>query len=85
MAEETGRLPAFLATVSDAAPLLADRRVRAIAVTARGRIALMPDLPAMQETLPGVQASFWQALFAPSGTPREGVERMGALCRTTVH
>ncbi|SDE43435.1 Bug family tripartite tricarboxylate transporter substrate binding protein [Belnapia rosea] len=76
-----GRLPAFLATVSDAAPLLADRRARAIAVTARERIALMPDLPAMQETLPGVQASFWQALFAPAGTPQPIVARLAAAMR----
>ncbi|WP_235907587.1 Bug family tripartite tricarboxylate transporter substrate binding protein [Siccirubricoccus phaeus] len=76
-----GRLPAFLATVSDAAPLLADRRARAIAVTARERIALMPDLPAMQETLPGVQASFWQALFAPAGTPQPIIARLAAAMR----
>src|SRR5215475_5897361 len=43
--------------------------VRALAVTTPQRSASMPDLPTIAETLPGYEATAWQGLFAPAGTP----------------
>jgi tripartite-type tricarboxylate transporter receptor subunit TctC len=52
--------------------------VRALAVTTPQRNASIPDLPTIGETLPGYEATAWQGLFAPAGTPRPIVERLAA-------
>ena len=52
--------------------------VRAIAVTTPQRSATAPDLPTVGETLQGYEATAWQGLFAPAGTPRALVDLMSA-------
>ena len=39
------------------------------------RIAELPDLPAMNETVPGVETTTWVGVFAPAGTPKPIRER----------
>ena len=50
-------------------PFLADGKVRAIAVTTSTRSHVLPDVPAIAETVPGFDAGAWIILFAPAGTP----------------
>jgi tripartite-type tricarboxylate transporter receptor subunit TctC len=50
--------------------------VRALAVTTPQRSPSMPDLPTIAETLPGYEATAWQGLFAPAGTPRPVVDQL---------
>jgi tripartite-type tricarboxylate transporter receptor subunit TctC len=53
-----------------ARPLIQSGKLRALAVTAAQRSAVMPDLPTIAEAgLPKYEASTWYALFAPRGTP----------------
>jgi tripartite-type tricarboxylate transporter receptor subunit TctC len=52
--------------------------VRALAVTTPQRNASAPDLPTIGETLPGYEATAWQGVFAPAGTPRPIVDRLAA-------
>jgi len=52
--------------------------VRALAVTTPQRSTTAPDLPTIGETLKGYEATAWQGLFAPAGTPRPVVERIAA-------
>lgn len=42
------------------------------------RIAQLPDIPAVAETVPGYSASVSFGLFAPAGTPREIIDRINA-------
>ena len=42
------------------------------------RSALAPELPTIGETLPGYEATAWQGLFAPAGTPRPIVDKLAA-------
>jgi tripartite-type tricarboxylate transporter receptor subunit TctC len=51
-------------------------RVRALAVTGKTRSALLPDLPAIAETLPGYEAIIWFGVGVPRGTPPEIVARL---------
>ena len=44
--------------------------VRAIAVSTPTRSSSAPDVPAIAETIKGFEATAWQGLFAPAGTPR---------------
>jgi tripartite-type tricarboxylate transporter receptor subunit TctC len=44
-------------------------KVRALAVTTAERSQALPDLPTVAETVPGFEASTWQGIGAPKGTP----------------
>ncbi len=51
-------------------------RLVALATTARGRLPILPDVPAFNETLPGFEVLNWYGMMLPSGTPREVVTRL---------
>jgi tripartite-type tricarboxylate transporter receptor subunit TctC len=53
-------------------------KVRAIAVTGNKRLASLPDVPTVAETLPGYEAVSWGGVMAPAGTPPEIVNRLNA-------
>jgi tripartite-type tricarboxylate transporter receptor subunit TctC len=52
--------------------------VRAIAVTSPERSPSAPDVPAVAETLKGFDATSWNGLWAPAGTPRPIIDRLAA-------
>jgi tripartite-type tricarboxylate transporter receptor subunit TctC len=52
--------------------------VRAIAVSTPTRSSSAPDVPAIAETIKGFEATAWQGLFAPAGTPRPIVDAIAA-------
>jgi tripartite-type tricarboxylate transporter receptor subunit TctC len=45
--------------------------VRALAVTSAVRSQVLPDVPAVAETVPGFEASTWQGIGAPKDTPAD--------------
>jgi tripartite-type tricarboxylate transporter receptor subunit TctC len=51
-------------------------QLRALAVTTATRLAVLPDVPAMEEFLPGYEASGWYGIAAPKATPAEIVEKL---------
>lgn len=53
-------------------------KVRAIAVTGTKRLASLPDVPTVAETLPGYEAVSWGGVMAPAGTPPEVINRLNA-------
>jgi tripartite-type tricarboxylate transporter receptor subunit TctC len=51
--------------------------LRALAVTTKGRSALLPDLPSLHEAgIAGYDVTSWAGLFAPAGTPKDIVDRL---------
>jgi len=52
-------------------PHIQGGRVRALAVTSAKRSPLLPDLPAIAETVPGYEAIIWFGVGVPLGTPPE--------------
>ena len=53
----------------------------ALAVTSSKRAALLPNVPAMAEFIPGFDASAWIILMAPAGTPPAIVARASTELR----
>jgi tripartite-type tricarboxylate transporter receptor subunit TctC len=51
-------------------------RLRALAVTSVKRAAVLPDVPAMAEYLPGYEASIYVGIAAPRDTPSTIVEQL---------
>jgi tripartite-type tricarboxylate transporter receptor subunit TctC len=66
-------------TVNSAMPYLKDGRMRALAVTMPRRLAVLPDVPTLSETvMPGMEMTAWQGIVAPAGTPAPIIQRMHA-------
>jgi tripartite-type tricarboxylate transporter receptor subunit TctC len=51
-------------------------RLRALAVTSRGRSTLLPDMPAVAEFLPDYEAIGWHGIGAPKNAPAEIVDKL---------
>ena len=71
-----GRLDLIFANGSAVLPFIRAGRLRLIAISASRRDPAIPDIPAINETLPGFEFEPWWGLFAPVGTPREIVARL---------
>jgi tripartite-type tricarboxylate transporter receptor subunit TctC len=55
--------------------------VRALGVSTPQRSASAPEVPAIGETIKGFEATAWQGLFAPAGTPKPTVDKIAAEAR----
>lgn len=73
-----GQIVIYASSMPPAAPLIKAGRLKALGVTSAKRIAAMPDVPAVAETVPGYAAVNWYGVFVPAGTPRDIVMRLNA-------
>jgi tripartite-type tricarboxylate transporter receptor subunit TctC len=76
-----GRIQAMFQALLEALPTMREGATRGLAISSRERNALLPDLPPVADAVPGFEAVFWQALFAPAGTPEPILARLGAALR----
>ena len=74
----TGEIALIVTTIPAALEYVRARRLVAIGVTAEKRSALLPDIPALGETVKGVDAAVVAGALAPAGTPRNVIERLNA-------
>jgi tripartite-type tricarboxylate transporter receptor subunit TctC len=51
-------------------------KVRPLAVTIAERSQALPEVPTVAESVPGFEASTWQGIGAPKGTPAEVVDKL---------
>jgi tripartite-type tricarboxylate transporter receptor subunit TctC len=51
-------------------------KLRALAVTTTARLEGLPDLPTVNDFLPGYEADNWFGIFAPKNTPAEIVNKL---------
>jgi tripartite-type tricarboxylate transporter receptor subunit TctC len=73
-----GQLDLALDSMTTTWPFAQAGSVRAIAVSTPQRATAAPDVPTIGETLPGYEATAWQGLFAPAGTPRPVIDAIAA-------
>ncbi|MBX9842844.1 MAG: tripartite tricarboxylate transporter substrate binding protein [Xanthobacteraceae bacterium] len=71
-------VPMTFISLGQALPLAKEGKVRILAVCTAERLALLPDVPALAEALPGFEATAWHGLFAPAGTPPAIIDRLSA-------
>ncbi|MDH2239646.1 tripartite tricarboxylate transporter substrate binding protein [Pigmentiphaga sp. GD03639] len=59
-------------------PYVQSGRLRALASTGQTRSEAMPDLPALNEIIPGFSMTVWIGLVAPSGIPQPIADKLNA-------
>ena len=58
-------------------PMIADGKIRPLAVTTSQRVSQLPDVPTVQEAgFKGFEATAWYAIVAPTGTPPDIVAKV---------
>jgi tripartite-type tricarboxylate transporter receptor subunit TctC len=72
----TGQVHVIFGVVPSSLGYIREGKLRALAVTTAKRLEVLPDVPAMEEFLPGYEASGWYGIAAPKDTPREIVEKL---------
>ncbi len=77
-----GEVAMFMDPPITTLPLLAGDKVRAIGVSTSRRLAALPEVPTIATSgLPGFEATGWNGLLAPAGTPPALVARYSAAVR----
>jgi tripartite-type tricarboxylate transporter receptor subunit TctC len=72
-----GQVAAMFDTTLSAMPQVKSGRLRALAVTSAQRSGAAPELPTIAEAgVPGYEATAWNGLLAPAGTPKEIVTEL---------
>ena len=72
----TGQVHVMFGVVPSSLGYIREGKLRALGVTTAQRLDVLPDVPAMEEFLPGYEASGWYGIAAPKATPREIVEKL---------
>jgi tripartite-type tricarboxylate transporter receptor subunit TctC len=72
-----GHTPMAFTSLPPTIPMIQEGKVRALAVTAAKRVAVIPEVPTFGEAgLSGQEADTLQAALVPAGTPRPIVDRL---------
>jgi tripartite-type tricarboxylate transporter receptor subunit TctC len=80
-----GQIDYLCGNLGAAAPLIAGKQVKAIAVLSGGRTPLMSDLAtAHEQGLTGFDVTTWTAFFLPKGAPRVIVDKLNEVAQATM-
>jgi len=73
-----GNTQLMVVTLITSLPQVRAGKLRALAITSAKRSAIVPDVPAVAETIPGYDVEVSYFLLAPAGTPNEITQRLYA-------
>ena len=74
----TGELSLIVTTIPAALEHVRSKKLVAVGLTADKRAAALPEIPALGETVKGVDAAVIAGVLAPANTPRAIIERLNA-------
>lgn len=71
-----GQLPLLFGSLPSALSHIKAGKLRALAVSSATRSPMLPEVPALSESVPGYSGTLWIGLFAPAGVPLEVLSRL---------
>ena len=71
-----GEVPVIFSGASNVLPLVESKRLRALAVTSPKRMPMIPDVPAVAETVSGYEVQNFFGIIVPAKTPRPIVDKL---------
>ena len=66
----------FIASAGTVVPQEKAGRVRALGVSTKQRLPILPHVPPIADALPGYEAIGWNGILAPAGTPKAVIDRL---------
>src|SRR4029453_421102 len=72
----SGQVQVVFGSISTCVQYIRGGRVRALAVTTANRLDVLPEIPTLDEFVPGYEASAWYGLGAPKDTPAEVIDKL---------
>jgi tripartite-type tricarboxylate transporter receptor subunit TctC len=79
-----GQVKFFFSNGASSIGLVESGKVKVLAHTGKGRLGTLPNLPSMQDTLPGFEGYEWNGVFVPTGTPRDIIVKLNAGLNETI-
>ncbi|HTE13828.1 MAG TPA: tripartite tricarboxylate transporter substrate binding protein [Burkholderiales bacterium] len=79
-----GQVPFMVGSLLPVVPHVATGKLRALAVTSAKRWYSLPDVPPLNETVPGYQVDLWFGAMAPRGTPQVIIDQLNAALNKTL-
>jgi len=80
-----GRVQMYFSTVPAAFPNIQAGRLKALAVSSKQRVDMLPDVPTADEAgLSGFEVVGWFGIFAPKGTPKSVTEKLNVAINTVL-
>ena len=73
-----GQIPVLFDNLPGSIQQIKSGRIRALGVTTKERVASLPDVPTIGETVPGYEVSVWYGIGGPKGMPAEIVGKLNA-------
>ena len=73
-----GQVQVMLNNMVNAMPMIAEGRMVALAIGSAQRSSLLPEVPSLGESFPGLTSVNWYGVFAPAATPAALVARINA-------
>jgi tripartite-type tricarboxylate transporter receptor subunit TctC len=74
----SGKIDLMFDALPSALPHVKEGRVKALGLTSLKRWPLLPDVPAIAETVPGFESNTWFGLYGPKGLPADIVAKINA-------
>jgi tripartite-type tricarboxylate transporter receptor subunit TctC len=71
-----GQIQVMFDLTAAALPFIKAGKLRALAVTSASRARALPDLPTVADFLPGYEATSFEGIVAPKGTPSDIVDTL---------
>ena len=76
----SGKVDLLFDSLPSGLPHVQAGRLRALGITSAKRSPLLPELPAISESVPGYETVTWFGMYGPKGLPAEVVDRInGAI------
>lgn len=73
-----GTIQVMVSTLASVKPSLQNGSLKVLAIAEEERFAGAPTIPTVAETFPGFDASAWFGIYAPTGTPKDVVDKVNA-------
>jgi tripartite-type tricarboxylate transporter receptor subunit TctC len=77
-----GHIPVVFSVVPASLGAIKAGQLKVLAMTGTSRVAVLPNVPTISETMPGFEAVLRYGLLAPAGTPKPIIERLNGELRT---
>jgi tripartite-type tricarboxylate transporter receptor subunit TctC len=80
----SGQVQVAFTAIAQSVGYVRDGKLRALAVTSAKRLGVLPDVPAMDEFVPGYEGSGWIGVGAPKNTPGEIVDKLNGAINAVI-